>query len=67
MSDRDRYDGKYGENTKTWTNKTEGGTPKQYNVKDVDTGDHYFTNIETGVMGTALGDYRPFRDSKNQK
>ena len=64
MSDKNRYDGKYGNKTKSWTNKTEEGKPKQYNVKDVESGDHHFTNIQTGVMGTALGTYRPSRDQK---
>lgn len=57
------YDSKYGERTKTWTNK-EGGQTKQYNVKNTKNGDHHFTNTQTGAMGTALGNYRPSRDKK---
>lgn len=67
MSDKNRYDGKYGERTTTWTPKNENGTVKQYNVKDVDSGDHYFYNPNTGVMGVALGDYRPGREGKDKK
>ncbi len=62
MSDKDRYEGKYGEKTKTWINKNEDGTAKQYNIKNTENGDHSFANTQTGVMGTALGTYRPNRD-----
>ena len=65
MSDKDRYGGKYGEKTATWANKSKDkSTIEQYNVKNVESGDHYFTNTKTGVMGTALSDYRPFRSDK---
>ena len=55
-------DDKYGKDDKTWLNKDSDGTVKQYNVKDVESGDHYFANVKTGVQGTALGNYRPDRD-----
>lgn len=57
------YDGKYGEKTVEWESKQkEDESFTQYNVKDVKTNDHYFTNTRTGVQGVALGDYRPYRD-----
>ena len=66
MSDKNRYDGKYGEKTTTWINRDKDGTVKQYNVKDVQSGDHSFANTQTGVMGTALSDYRPQREGKDK-
>lgn len=56
------YDGKYGEKTVEWENKQSDESFTQYNVKDVKTGDHYFTNTRTGVQGAALENYRPGRD-----
>ena len=67
MSDEGRYDGKYGDKTKTWANKNSDGTIKQYNVKDVEKGDHTFVDLERGRIGTALGDYRPSRETKEGK
>lgn len=55
-------DNKYGNDDKTWINRDDDGSVKQYNVKDVENGDHHFANVKTGVQGTALGDYRPGRD-----
>ena len=55
-------DEKYGDHTKTWLNRDEDGSVEQYNVKDLDSGDHYFANTRTGASGAALGDYRPSRD-----
>ncbi len=64
-SDHGRYDGKYGDKTVTWTQtQKQDASFSQYNVKNVENGDHSFTNTRTGVMGTALGDYRPGRDKK---
>lgn len=63
-SDHDRYEGKYGDKTVTWQNTQSDESFTQYNVKDVESGDHYFTNTRTGVSGTALGDYRPGRENK---
>ena len=62
-SDKGRYDGKYGERTVSWDNTQSDESFVQHNVKDADTGDHHFTNTRTGVMGTALGNYRPYRDN----
>lgn len=59
----DSYEGKYGEKTVEWENKQkEDESFTQYNVKNVETGDHHFANTRTGVQGSALGDYRPGRD-----
>lgn len=55
---------KYGEKTKTWINRDDEGKVKQYNVKDLETGDHHFTDLKTGRQGVALSDYRPDRDKK---
>ena len=56
------YEGKYGNETVEWENtQKQDESFTQYNVKDVETGDHYFTNTRTGVQGVALGDYRPER------
>ena len=66
MSDKNRYEGKYGEKTASWENKNSDGTIGQYNVKDVESGDHYFSDLRTGRMGTALGDYRPGREGKDK-
>ena len=55
-------DNKYGSNDKTWLNRNDDGTVKQYNVKDLDNGDHFFVNTQTGVQGAALSNYRPNRD-----
>lgn len=63
-SDYGRYEGKYGDKTISWQNKQSDESFTQYNVKDVGSGDHYFANTRTGVMGTALSDYRPNRDKK---
>ena len=64
-SETGRYNDKYGERTVSWENEQKQDESfKQYNVKDVETGDHYFCNNRTGVMGAALGDYRPNRDNK---
>ena len=57
-------DDKYGEDDKTWIKHDEKGV-SQYNVKNVENGDHYFANIRTGAQGAALGDYRPSRDEKD--
>ena len=57
----DRYDGKYGDRVKSRDGHM--NADGQYDVKDTRTGDHHFTNTRTGVMGTALGDYRPSRDN----
>ena len=67
MSDKDRYDSKYGEKTASWNTRNSDGSIKQYNVKDVESGDHSFYEIKTGRMGTALGSYRPFREEKDDK
>lgn len=57
------YEGKYGDKTVEWENtQKQDESFTQYNVKDVETGDHYFMNTRTGVQGAALGDYRPGRD-----
>ncbi len=56
-----RYEGKYGERVKSRNGRMNGNG--QYDVKNVDTGDHHFVNTQTGVQGTALTDYRPFRKS----
>ena len=63
-SETGRYGGKYGEKTVSWQNTQSDESFTQYNVKDVNTGDHSFVNTRTGVSGTALGDYRPSRDKK---
>ena len=63
-SDSGRYDGKYGESTVTWENtQKQDESFTQYNVKDVQSGDHYFVNTRTGVQGAALSDYRPGRSN----
>jgi len=67
MSDKNRYDGKYGEKTASWNNRNDDGSIKQYNVKDVKSGDHSFYEIKTGRMGTALGSFRPFRGDGDDK
>ena len=56
-----RYDRKYGDRVKSRNGKMNGNG--QYDVKDIDSGDHHFVNTQTGVQGTALGSYRPFRNS----
>jgi len=62
-SETGRYDNKYGEKTVSWDNtQKQDESFKQYNVKDVETGDHYFSNTRTGAQGVALSDYRPGRD-----
>ena len=64
-SETGRYDCKYGDTTVSWENgQKQDESFTQYNVKDVDTGDHYFINTRTGAQGAALGDYRPGRDGK---
>ena len=62
-------DEKYGENAKTWLNRTEHGQVGQYNVKDLDSGTHHFANPRTGVSGAAVGTWRPYRegDDKDKK
>lgn len=65
-SETGKYGGKYGETTVSWENKQRDDESfTQYNVKDVDTGDHYFSNTRTGVSGVALGNYRPGRDNND--
>lgn len=64
-SETGRYEGKYGEKTVSWDQvQKQDESFKQNNVKDVETGDHYFYNQRTGVSGAALGDYRPERENK---
>lgn len=60
-----RYGGKYGDRVKSRDGKMNGNG--QYDVKNVDNGDHYFLNTQTGVQGAALTDYRPFRGSDSKK
>lgn len=38
---------------------------RQMNIKDINTGDHYFHEVSSGKQGVALGDYRPERDDNN--
>lgn len=62
-SETGKYDGKYGDTTVSWQNpQKQDESFTQYNVKNVENGDHHFLNTRTGVQGTALGDYRPGRD-----
>lgn len=62
-SENNKYGGKYGEKTVSWQNsQKQDESFTQYNVKNVENGDHYFSNTRTGVQGAALGDYRPGRE-----
>lgn len=60
---KDAYEGKYGSSTVEWnSDQKRDESFSQMNVKNTETGDHYFTNTRTGVQGVALGDYRPGRE-----